>query len=243
MNIDSRVVSLLGLLLWSMNAWGASEAFRAISVKADPKQVSLGAEFTLSVDVSGLKPKDNESLLKGLELVFPGFRQSSPPAFADDKTIQVKGSIGNPGCHAFQVTVGIEKQQHIAMGYVLCVWHYPHHGVAYKHHRLHQWYPHFSKDRLIFMPNGFDYNYPKTADARIQRHMDNDKIISVADALGIKDHIYYMHMQVDPETDRLRDLLMAKYPTTYFVRNVNKKVQVAKELFTKYFDTRRQLLE
>ena len=129
----------------------------------------------------------------------------------------------------------------------VCVWHYLHHGTALKNRKLFRWVKKFGPDRLIFMPNGFNYGYPRGRDARIERHIGNDRLLSVAAALGYRESVYYVHWTLEPAEDRLRDLVMAKYPTASFLppeRAADAKaiMEFTRAMYADYFKARREAL-
>ncbi|MFC1479314.1 family 10 glycosylhydrolase [Planctomycetota bacterium] len=117
----------------------------------------------------------------------------------------------------------------------MCVWQYLHHGTALENRKLFKWQEQFPPERLIYMPNGFDYRYPKDPDAQWLRHVGNDQLLSTAHSLGYPSCVYYVHHLLGPEEERMRDLIMAKYPLSSRVQNRNEKF--LRKIHEDYFRT------
>ena len=97
----------------------------------------------------------------------------------------------------------------------------------------------FGKERVIYMPNGFDYGYPRDGEAQMLRHIANDRLLSAAESLGYRTCVYYVHFRLDSPEDRLRDLIMAKFPTSGWAADRKSKEALIKALHSDdYFDAR-----
>jgi hypothetical protein len=116
----------------------------------------------------------------------------------------------------------------------ICVWQYPHHGNALENQKLFKWRKQLAPDRLIYMPNGFSYRAPSTPQANWLRHTANDCLLSAAHALGYQSCIYYVHFELWSEDDRLRDLVMAKYPSKLKFESIDELAIQLGQLYQNY---------
>ena len=144
-------------------------------------------------------------------------------------------------CPWFDRSASVFKQR-LPREMKVCVWHYLHHGTYLRNPKLRTWVEAFGKDRVIFMPNGFNYGYPGDANAQVGRHIGNDRLLSAAESLGYRSCVYYVHFLLDSEADRLRDLTMAKFPTSSFVSGGKRKAALVTSLHAlDYYTARRNI--
>jgi hypothetical protein len=74
------------------------------------------------------------------------------------------------------------------------------------------------------------------------RNLGTDRLISTAEALGIKSCVFFAGWDLGTERDRLRDLALTQYPTSSYVSDKEQKLDLIKKLYDDYFGARKEVL-
>jgi Beta-galactosidase len=126
----------------------------------------------------------------------------------------------------------------------VCVWYYDEQEEkTFRKWPIWAWVESFGADRILYMPTGEAFLYPQEHDEQVERHIRTDRLISAAETLGVKSCIFFAGWDLGSEDDRRRDLAIAEFPTTSFVRETRRKQDLLPGLYTDYFGARAAALK
>jgi hypothetical protein len=74
----------------------------------------------------------------------------------------------------------------------------------------------------------------------VERHIGTDRLISTADALGVRDVVYFTGWSMGTEEDRIRDLVLARFPSTSLAADGG-KLDLVPRLYEDYLGARTAL--
>ena len=124
----------------------------------------------------------------------------------------------------------------------ICVWYYGWDDVSYRKWPVYAWTDNFGPERTLFMPTGPAFLYPTDPWQQLERHIGTDRLASTVEAMGIKSCIVFAGWDVGTEVDRIRDTGLTEFPTTFWVRDKTRKLDVVKSLYEDYWRTREAVL-
>jgi len=126
----------------------------------------------------------------------------------------------------------------------VCVWYYDEQEEkTFRKWPIWNWVETFGADRVLYMPSGEAFLYPQEHDQQVERHIRTERLVSAAEALGVKSCIFFAGWDLGSEDDRRRDLAIAEFPTTSFVQDTRKKQQLLPDLYADYFAARTVALQ
>jgi glycosyl hydrolase family 10 len=125
----------------------------------------------------------------------------------------------------------------------ICVWYYGWDDKEFHKWPIFRWVAAFGPERILYMPAGVAFMYPHDPQVQMERHIGNDRLISTATALGVKSCVYFAGWDVGTERDRLRDLLIALFPTIAIAPDRSNKFDLIEKLYEDYFAAREALLK
>jgi hypothetical protein len=126
----------------------------------------------------------------------------------------------------------------------ICVWYYDEQEEKlFRKWPIWSWVESFGPDRVLYMPSGEAFLYPQEHDQQVERHIRTDRLVSAAEALGIKSCIFFAGWDLGSDDDRRRDLAIAQFPSTSFMQETRKKQEILPELYTDYFSARASALQ
>jgi Beta-galactosidase len=126
----------------------------------------------------------------------------------------------------------------------VCVWYYDEkEEKTFRKWPIWAWVESFGANRVLYMPTGEAFLYPQEHDEQVERHIRTDRLISAAETLGVKSCIFFAGWNLGSEDDRRRDLAIAQFPTTSFVRETRRKPDLLPGLYTDYFGAREAALK
>lgn len=126
----------------------------------------------------------------------------------------------------------------------ICVWYYDEQEEKTFHKwPIWTWVDSFGADRILYMPTGEAFLYPVEAEQQMERHIRTDRLISAADSLGVKTCVFFAGWDLGSDDDRRRDLAITEFPTSSFVGDRNRKLELLPELYVDYFTARKKALK
>jgi hypothetical protein len=125
----------------------------------------------------------------------------------------------------------------------ICIPYYEWEDRSFHKWSLWPWVDAFGGERLVYMPTGVAWAYPLDERDQMERHIGTDRLVSTAEALGVKTCIFYAATNEGSEEDRTRDLLMTRLPITRLVSDKNKKMEIVEKLYKEYFASRTALVK
>lgn len=124
----------------------------------------------------------------------------------------------------------------------ICVWYYGWGDRDFRKWAIWQWTQAFGNSRVLYMPAGVAFEYPQDPWQQMVRHLGTDRLISTAEALGIKSCVFFDGWDLGTERDRLRDLALTQYPTSTYVSGEEQKLNLIEKLYDDYFGARIEVL-
>jgi hypothetical protein len=124
----------------------------------------------------------------------------------------------------------------------ICAWYYGWDDTKYQKWPLYTWVENFGPERILFMPTGPAFLYPADPWQQLERHIGTDRLASAVEALGVKSCIFFAGWDLGTENDRIRDLMLTKFPTTIWVKDGARKLSVTKALYENYWEARQDVL-
>jgi hypothetical protein len=135
-------------------------------------------------------------------------------------------------------------RQMLPAKFKICVWYYDEkEEKTFRKWPIWPWVENFGADRVLYMPTGEAFLYPQEPEQQVERHIRTDRLISAAEALGVKSCIFFAGWDLGSDYDRRRDLAIAEFPITSFVPDAHRKRELLPELYTDYFGVREKLLK
>jgi hypothetical protein len=135
-------------------------------------------------------------------------------------------------------------RQMLPAKFKICVWYYDEQEEnAFRKWPVWAWVESFGADRVSYMPSGEAFLYPQDPDQQLERHIRVDRLVSAAEALGVKSCIFFAGWDLGSDDDRRRDLAIAQFPTTSFIHDSAKKKELLPSLYTDYFAARAEALK
>jgi len=126
----------------------------------------------------------------------------------------------------------------------ICVWYYDEQEEkTFRKWPIWPWVESFGADRVIYMPTGEAFLYPQEHEQQVERHIRTDRLISAAEALGVKSCIFFAGWDLGSDDDRRRDLAIAEFPISSYVRDPQRKQELLPDLYTDYFGVRGRVLK
>jgi hypothetical protein len=124
----------------------------------------------------------------------------------------------------------------------ICVWYYGWRDQAFRKWALWNRTAAFGNSRISYMPTGVAFEFPQDPYQQMIRHLGTDRLISTANALGIKSYIFFDGWDLGTERDRLRDLVLTQYPTSSYVSDREQKLALIKRLYDDYLGARQEVI-
>jgi hypothetical protein len=124
----------------------------------------------------------------------------------------------------------------------ICVWSYEWGEREFHKWAIWNWTAALGSPRILYMPAGVAFEYPQDSTQQMIRNLGTDRLISTADALGIKSCIFFDGWDLGTERDRLRDLALTQFPTSTYVSGQEQKLDLIKKLYDDYFGAREEVL-
>ena len=126
----------------------------------------------------------------------------------------------------------------------ICVWYYDEQEEkTFQKWPIWAWVESFGAGRVLYMPTGEAFLYPQEREQQMERHIRTDRLVSAAEALGIRSCIFFAGWDLGSDDDRRRDLAIAEFPTTSFVHELRGKQELLPDLYTDYFAARQAALK
>jgi hypothetical protein len=123
-----------------------------------------------------------------------------------------------------------------------CVWYYGWEDQEPAKWPMQSWVNLVGPDRILYMPTGRSFMYPAAAWEETERHIGTDRLVSTARAYGVSGAVYFAGWNLGTEEDRLRDLMIARYPTVSLEPDASKRSALIPQLYRDYLGTRATLL-
>jgi len=124
----------------------------------------------------------------------------------------------------------------------VCVWYYGWQDRAFHQWPIWTWIQNLGVHRILYMPMGASENYPMAPQLRVDRHIGLDRMVSTAEALGVKSCVFFAGWDLSSHEDRMRDLMIARFPTISHLPDRQEMRSDLPELYTNYFGFRDKLL-
>jgi hypothetical protein len=124
----------------------------------------------------------------------------------------------------------------------ICVWYYGWGDREFRKWAIWNWTAAFGSSRILYMPAGVAFEYPQDSWQQMSRNLGTDRLISTAEALGIKSCIFFDGWDLGTERERLRDLALTQFPTSTYVSGREQKLDLIKKLYNDYFGARKEVL-
>jgi hypothetical protein len=125
----------------------------------------------------------------------------------------------------------------------ICVWYYDEQEAkAFHEWAIWPWVKAFGSERILYMPS-YAHVYPVEHGEQMLRNIRVDRLISAAEALGVKSCVFFAGWSLGDEEERMRDLAIAFTPTSTYVADRAAKKQMLPDLYVDYFATRERLLK
>jgi hypothetical protein len=124
----------------------------------------------------------------------------------------------------------------------VCVWYYGWEDRVFRPWAIFNWTAAFGSSRILYMPAGMAFEYPRDPWQQMIRHLGTDRLISTAEALGIKSCVFFAGWDLGTERDRLRDLALTQFPTSAYVLGKKEKLDLIEKLYDDYFGTRQKIV-
>ena len=124
----------------------------------------------------------------------------------------------------------------------ICVWYYGWGDREFRKWAIWNWTAALGSSRLLYMPAGVAFEYPQDPWQQMIRHIGTDRLISTAEALGIKSCVFFDGWDLGTERDRLRDLALTESPTSAYASGKEQKLDLIKKLYDDYFGARKDVL-
>jgi hypothetical protein len=122
----------------------------------------------------------------------------------------------------------------------ICVWYYGWDDKDAVKWPIYKWTREFGARRIVYMPTGRSFLYPAFGWQEVERHIGTDRLISTADALGVRDVVYFTGWSMGTEEDRIRDLVLARFPSTSLAADGG-KLDLVPRLYEDYLGARTAL--
>ena len=123
-----------------------------------------------------------------------------------------------------------------------CVWYYGWEDTESTKWPIYSWVQLVGSHRIIYMPTGRSFMYPAAAWEEVDRHIGTDRLVSTAHALGVTSCVYFAGWNLGTEEDRVRDLMIARFPSASLAAEPQRKLDLVPRLYGDYFGTRAELL-
>ena len=124
----------------------------------------------------------------------------------------------------------------------ICVWYYGWGDREFRKWAIWNWPAAFGSSRILYMPAGVAFEYPQDPWQQMIRNLGTDRLISTAEALGIKSCVFFDGWDLGTERDRLRDLSLTQFPTSSYVSGKEQKLDLIKKLYEDYFGERNEVI-
>lgn len=125
----------------------------------------------------------------------------------------------------------------------ICVWYYDEQEEKTFHQwPIWPWVKAFGPERILYMPS-FAHVYPVEPAQQMARNIRVDRLVSAAEALGIRNCIFFAGWRLGDEEERMRDLAIVFTPTASYVSSQTAREQILPEMYTNYFGLRESLLK
>jgi hypothetical protein len=124
----------------------------------------------------------------------------------------------------------------------ICVWYYGWGDRDFRKWTIFRWTEQFGSARISYMPAGVAFEYPQDQWQQMIRHIGTDRLISAAETLGVKSCIFFDGWDLGSERDRLRDMMIADFPTASYVSGQAGKLELLKNLYENYFQARKEAI-
>lgn len=124
-----------------------------------------------------------------------------------------------------------------------CVWYYGWEDTDSTRWPIYNWVKLVGPARVIYMPTGRSFMYPSARWEEVERHIGTDRLISTAHALGVTSCVYFAGWNLGTEEDRIRDLMIARFPSSSLGGDAQIKLDLVPRLYRSYFGTRAELLK
>jgi hypothetical protein len=125
----------------------------------------------------------------------------------------------------------------------ICVAYYGWEEESFHKWSIWPWVEAFGGDRVVYMPTGVAWAYPLDALGQVERHIGTDRLVSAAEALGVKTCVFYAAVNEGSDEDRTRDLVIARFPETRLVNDRRKRLEIVEKLYKDYFAARDALFK
>ena len=125
----------------------------------------------------------------------------------------------------------------------ICIAYYEWEEKNFHKWSIWPWVEAFGANRVVYMPTGVAWAYPLDTWEQVERHIGTDRLVSTAEAVGVKTCIFYAAVNEGTEEDRMRDLLITRFPVTRLVSDRDNKLEIVERLYKDYFATRSALLK
>jgi len=126
----------------------------------------------------------------------------------------------------------------------ICVWYYDEQEEkTFRKWPIWPWVDSFGADRVIYMPTGEAFLYPQEHEQQVERHIRTDRLVSAAEALGVKSCVYFAGWDLGSDDDRRRDLAIAEFPISSYVTDGQRKQELLTDLYSDYFSARERVLK
>jgi hypothetical protein len=127
-------------------------------------------------------------------------------------------------------------------GYVrVAVWYYNWQDHDPEPWPIYRWSDLLGPGRVLYMPTSTGYLYPSDSGERRVRHRGNDRLISTADALGVRDLVYFAGFGAGSAQGREIDAELALRPASAAAKGAVAKWRAVAGLYRDYAGTRRAL--
>jgi hypothetical protein len=93
------------------------------------------------------------------------------------------------------------------------------------------------------MPTGEAFLYPPEHEQQMERHFRTDRLVSTAETLGVKSCVYFAGWDLGSDENRRRDLAIAEFPISSYVRDAQAKERLLSDIYTDYFAARERVLK
>ena len=123
----------------------------------------------------------------------------------------------------------------------ICVWHYGWDDKEAWKWPIQSWVTAMGPERIVYMPTGDSFLFPRAKGEQVERHIGTDRLISSARAMGVANCVWFAGWDMGTEEGRTRDLMLARYPSGAAAGRPDKKT--IERLYTDYFGARQELLK
>jgi hypothetical protein len=126
----------------------------------------------------------------------------------------------------------------------ICVWYYDEQEEkTFRKWPIWAWVGTFGAARVLYMPTGEAFLYPQEHEQQVERHIRTDRLVSAAESLGVKSCVFFAGWDLGSDDDRRRDLAIAEFPISSYVRDGQRKQELLPDLYTDYFSARERVLK